>query len=756
MTLIDDQGAREDAPPDDGFAGFAAAVGVGDEAVTDPARVDVDDVLAGVPGLAADEVGDEVALRGTLARWGTAPLATLFALNVVDELDRIALTVLAPNIRDAFGLSTSGLAGITNLGAVMTLVAAMPVAVLAERRNRTRIAAVTGVVWSVFAALTGLVANAAQLAAARIGAGVGKASVEPVHSSLLADYYPVAARGRVFAAHQLANPVAVVLGPLLVGGIVLVLPGEAWRAGFVVPAVLSVLAALAALRLREPLRGRFERGDQERHASSTDAPAVTLAASMRRLLQIRTLRSMYFGLGILGFALFGAGAILSLYLEEHYGLGEGGRALVFSVLGIGGLVGMPIGGKLGDRLFRHDPAWPLFLIGAALPVYGVAQAVAVYLPGVWLTVPALVVAQAFASTTTPAFRLLFASVTPPSMRSVAFGSIGIFMVVFGGFGGGIIFGAIADATSEQLSLALLGVPTALAGLVIIGGARTIRADLAAVAADLREERLAAERRTQPQRNLLEIRNLDFHYGPVQILFDVDLDVPEGEIFALLGTNGAGKSTLLRAVTGLTPPTRGSIRFDGVETTYLEAEQLLELGIAQMPGGKATFPGLTVLENLRVGAYTFRQDTERVGREIEEVFSWFPRLRERQDQLAGTLSGGEQQMLALGKAFLTKPRLLCIDELSLGLQPSIVAQILDIVREMHARGTTIIIVEQSLNVALSLATTAVFMEKGQVRFTGPARELLERPDLARSVFLDGADLGSDSSTNRRPAAPGSDR
>jgi ABC-type branched-subunit amino acid transport system ATPase component/predicted MFS family arabinose efflux permease len=732
VTLLEEPAADEGAAG--GFADLAATVAV-DAPVTPAALVhDVSD--ASVPGLGADGA-DDVDLRETLKTWGSAPLAVLFALNVVDELDRVALTVLAPNLRDAFGLSTSAVGAIANLGAVMTLVAALPVAVLAERRSRVRIAAVTGVVWSVFAALTGLAANAFQLALTRIGAGIGKASVEPVHSSLLADSYPVAARGRVFAAHQLANPVAVVFGPLLVGGIVLAVPGDGWRAGFLVPAGLSVLAALAAFRLREPIRGRFERGDDADVESDADAPAVTLASSMRRLLQIQTLRAMYFGLGILGFTLFGAGTILSLYLEEHYGLGEGGRALVISLLGVGGLVGMPIGGAVGDRLFRHDPAWPLFLIGAALPVYGLAQAVAVYLPGVWLTVPALVLAQAFASTTTPAFRLLFASVTPPSMRSVAFGSIGIFMVVFGGFGGSIIFGAIADATSEQLSLALLGVPTAVAGLVIIGGARTVRGDLAAVAADLREERLAAERRRQPQRNLLEIRNLDFHYGPVQILFGVDLDVPEGEIFALLGTNGAGKSTLLRAVTGLTPPTRGSIRFDGVDTTHLEAEQLLRLGIAQMPGGKATFPGLSVAENLRVGAYTFRQDGQRVERQIEEVYEWFPRLRERRDQLAGTLSGGEQQMLALGKAFLTRPRLLCIDELSLGLQPSIVAQILEIVREMHRRGTTIIIVEQSLNVALSLATTAVFMEKGQVRFTGPARDLLERPDLARSVFLDGA-------------------
>ncbi len=739
MTLLEDGPTEAPAAAAGDFASFAAAVDAGSEP-HHATHVDADELLAGVPGLAPDPDADEVPLRQTLATWGAAPLGVLFALNVVDELDRVALTVLAPNLRDAFGLSTAGLTAISTVGGLMSLLVALPLAALADRRSRTRIAAVTGLIWAGFAAATGLAVNTATLVLARIGAGSGKASVEPVHPSLLADYYPVASRGRVFAAHQMANPAAVIVGPLLVGGIAVVVPGDGdWRAAFLVAAGLSALAALAAFRLPEPRRGRFERehlGD-----GAADPPPMSVAGGMRRLLQIRTMRSMYFGLGVLGFALFGAPTILSLYLEEHYGLGEGARSLVFVSFGIGGIIGLPLGGKLGDRLFRHQPAWPLFLIGAALPVYGVCQAIAVYLPSVWLTVPVLVVAQAFVSMTTAPFRLLFASVAPPAMRSLAFGSIGIFMALFGGFLGGTLFGAIADATSHQLALALLGVPTGLAGLVIIGGARSVNGDLAAVAADLREERLAAERRMQPQRNLLEIRNLDFHYGPVQILFGVDLDVPEGEIFALLGTNGAGKSTLLRAVTGLTPPTRGSIRFDGVDTTYLEAEQLLGLGIAQMPGGKATFPGLTVLENLRVGAYTFRQDADRVEREIEEVFDWFPRLRERQDQLAGTLSGGEQQMLALGKAFLTKPRLLCIDELSLGLQPSIVAQILGIVREMHARGTTIIIVEQSLNVALSLATTAVFMEKGQVRFTGPARELLERPDLARSVFLDGADIGA---------------
>ena len=239
---------------------------------------------------------------------------------------------------------------------------------------------------------------------------------------------------------------------------------------------------------------------------------------------------------------------------------------------------------------------------------------------------------------------------------------------------------------------------------------------------------------------LSVRNLDFSYDQLQVLFDVSLDIEEGEVVALLGTNGAGKSTLLRAVCGLDLPSRGSVTYFGEDVTRVEAERKVRLGMVQVPGGRGTFPSLSVLENLRTGAFTFRRDRARVDRALEEVFGYFPVLERRQDQAAGTLSGGEQQMLALGRAFITGPRLLMIDELSLGLAPVIVDQLLTIVRAFHERGTTLVLVEQSVNVALSVATTAYFMERGEVRFGGPAAELLGRDDLLRSVFLDGAQKG----------------
>jgi len=233
---------------------------------------------------------------------------------------------------------------------------------------------------------------------------------------------------------------------------------------------------------------------------------------------------------------------------------------------------------------------------------------------------------------------------------------------------------------------------------------------------------------------IDVAGVDFSYGHVQVLFDVDLRVERGEVLALLGTNGAGKSTLLRVVSGLERPSAGTVAHHGDDITDLPAVDRVRRGIVQLPGGKAVFPSLTVVENLLAGAWTHIWDRAELEDRIGAALTRFPVLRDRLDQPAGTLSGGEQQMLALAKALLVDPDVLCIDELSLGLAPVVVQQLLAIVEELRAGGLTMVIVEQSLNVALALADRAVFMEKGAVRFEGTARELAERDDLARAVFL----------------------
>jgi len=248
----------------------------------------------------------------------------------------------------------------------------------------------------------------------------------------------------------------------------------------------------------------------------------------------------------------------------------------------------------------------------------------------------------------------------------------------------------------------------------------------------------------PTGPILVCKGIDVSYDKVQVLFRVDIEIQRGEIVALLGTNGAGKSTLLKAISGLVDPRAGTIIYNGRDITRADAVATSKLGIIQVPGGKAVFPTLTVAEHFRACTWLFaREDPADVSARVAKVLELFPRLQERWDQMAGNLSGGEQQQLGLGMAFVAKPNLLIIDELSLGLAPTIVAQLLDVVRAIHDEGCTIILVEQSVNVALTVADRAYFMEKGEVRFSGPTAELLERGDILRSVFLQGANKKADS-------------
>jgi len=238
--------------------------------------------------------------------------------------------------------------------------------------------------------------------------------------------------------------------------------------------------------------------------------------------------------------------------------------------------------------------------------------------------------------------------------------------------------------------------------------------------------------------LLEVDDVDVFYGRVHTLYGVSFEVRTNEIVALLGVNGAGKSTLLKAISGVNRPASGRIRFAGERIDTLPSHEIVRRGVVQVPGGRGGFPGLTVWENLRLAAAAGRADKGRgAAADLERVFELFPWLGERRPQLAGTLSGGQQQQLLLARAFLAQPRLIMIDELSLGLAPIVVEQLLEIVADLNRGGVTIVIVEQNVDLALSFADRAYFLEKGEVRFEGRAAELRERTDLLRSVFLAGA-------------------
>jgi ABC-type branched-subunit amino acid transport system ATPase component len=326
------------------------------------------------------------------------------------------------------------------------------------------------------------------------------------------------------------------------------------------------------------------------------------------------------------------------------------------------------------------------------------------------------------------------AVALPDATATTLGLLAADGVVIGGAGTMIVLAAVAHAGDPRTALLAGGLATCAVAAVLAGSARAYAADVATTAAGVARRTAALAGAGAGRTAALEVDDLNFSYGRRQVLFGVNLRVGEGEIAALLGANGAGKSTLLRLVAGLDHPSSGSIAVFGRDTTYAEAEQQVAGGVAMLAGGRMSFPGLTVGENLRIAAFTFRRDRARLASAIDEVTQLFPVLGERLDQRVGTLSGGEQQMLALGRVLLTRPRLLLIDELSLGLAPRVVEALLDIIRRVNQQGTTVLLVEQSANLALGIARHAFFLERGQVRFDGATSDLMARDDLLRPVFL----------------------
>jgi branched-chain amino acid transport system ATP-binding protein len=232
--------------------------------------------------------------------------------------------------------------------------------------------------------------------------------------------------------------------------------------------------------------------------------------------------------------------------------------------------------------------------------------------------------------------------------------------------------------------------------------------------------------------LLEVDGIDTFYGRVQALRQVSLSVEEGEIVTLIGSNGAGKTTTLRTISALTPPVRGRVRLRGEDITRLGAEQVVARGIGHAPEGRRIFSRLTVRDNLELGAY-IRKDALGIRSDQERVFALFPRLRERLDQIAGTLSGGEQQMLAIGRALMSRPRVLLLDEPSLGLAPILVETIFQIIQDINQAGTTILLIEQNALKALSIARRGYVLESGRIVKEGTAKELRESPDVQRAYL-----------------------
>jgi ABC-type branched-subunit amino acid transport system ATPase component/MFS family permease len=662
------------------------------------------------------------------------PLAVLFGLNAVDELDREAFAVLTPNIRDYLGVNIQGILTIIGLVGASVLLLEIPMAHFADRRKRTRIATIGFGIFGLFSVATGFVINPLTLFFARTGTGLARATSGATHRALLSDYYPVNTRPAVFGFHSAANSVGQLFGPVIAGFV-----GAAFgfRWPFIIFGVPALILTILASRLQDPVRGNQERramGADETAINTEEAPA-SFAEAWRILWQVKTLRRIFIALPIISIPAVVLRPLISLFYADVMGLNEAERGIIAAIAEPFQIIGLIVGIPIATKLLRRDAG----LLLRFLTIVGGFQILSLFLlvltKNLFIVTTMNVVLAFVSSSTGPGLAAAFSLILPPRVRALGFTISNAFLIP--AFLASPILGGIADSAGISVAL-IMACPIIGIGYYLVGSAgKFIASDINKVRTSTVAMSEVRASREAGRSKLLLVRDLDVSYDTVQVLFNVSFEVDEGEIIALLGTNGAGKSTLLRAICGLTEASSGAVIFDGADLTYAPPNEVVAKGIVQVPGGKGIFPGLTVAENLRVGGWIYRRDPHYVKAATDQVLEYFPVLRQRWDQPAGNLSGGEQQMLTLGMAFIAKPKLLMIDELSLGLAPIIVEQLLAIVRAIRDRGTTIILVEQSVNVALTVANTAYFMEKGEIRFNGPTKELLERPEILRSVFLEGA-------------------
>ena len=673
------------------------------------------------------------------------PLGVLFGIELLDQATQSAFNILTPNIRDAFHLTNAGILLIVAIAGAAALACTLPIAVLADRTNRVRIALVGALVGAAFSIGLGVAQGIIVATIMLVGISMGQAVIFPTHNSLLADYYPVPARPRIYSAHRSGISIGAIVGVLLGAGLASLF---SWRAPFFVFAVPIVLVVAVGLRLREPPRGRHEQLElsEQMVASERGEPAPladvvvdipvepppSLGEAWRTVWKIGVLRRIFIALPFLAAAIAGFTSLASLQYQETFHLDAVQRAYLIAPIQLFDLLGLAVGAVIATRLARRD-------IGLVFRMLAVASMVAAGFAVLFALAPN--VPLAFVGNAGIDFSLaivgpgVLASLSlaiPSRVRSVGF-SLGA-LFVLPGFLVLPVVGALGDAVGFRYGLLILVPIFIIGGLIVSSAGGLMERDIQDVWTSMRTRTQMLVDRRAGQLPLLAVRELSVGYDGVVVLADVAIEVGEGEIVALVGTNGAGKSTLLRAIGGVVEADHGAIVFDGRDITHLPPDEIARLGVAQVPGGEGIFPTLRVDDNLRVAAWQGRRRGEHDADMIDEALAAFPLLASRRQERAANLSGGQQQMLALAMATITRPKLFLIDELSLGLSPLVVEQLLGAIESMRQAGTAILLVEQSMNVAVAVADRVYVMETGVVRFSGTADELAAHPELLWSVYV----------------------
>lgn len=659
------------------------------------------------------------------------PLLLIGLSSLIAQWDDAAIGILGPEIRGEFALSTQLLLTLVAVLNIVSTLIGPALGYLADRVSRVWMLRVGALLANLGSILAGAAGGVPQLVASRTVSGLGAKIYEPAGFPVITDYYRSTVRARVFAFIFLLGGIGAILGPVIAGSL-----GEAfgWRAAVISLGALATLVSLGYFALREPPRGfmdRLEMGASQEVAEQ-EQPPVSWSEAWRAAASITTLRRFWYSAPFLFVAETATLFLLTYYYASEFALGSRVRGFIGAGYGAAALIGLILSAPIADRLLAYRPGRVMTLIGGLLTLNAVTIAVLAYSRVLWISIVAALPIAFASALVTPALFTLLSLVVPSRIRGLGMQTIAPWRLI-----GSIILlliGGVLDEVGIRESL-IFFIPCFLVGAVILGTASAgVSRDIKAARAASMAEQAVRRAKDEGRSKLLVIRGLEVAYDGVPVLFDVDLDIDEGETVALLGTNGAGKSTLLRALSGVQEASNGAIFLDGRDITHIPPHENAAAGVVMMPGGQAVFPTLTVEENLKSAAWLFRKEEANERSAIEEALNLFPVLGERKNQTAGSLSGGEQQMLALAQAFIMRPRLLAIDELSLGLAPPVVEELLNAIRRMQEQGITIILVEQSINIALTIAPRAIFMERGQIRFDGPTTDLLARPELVRAVFM----------------------
>jgi branched-chain amino acid transport system ATP-binding protein len=675
------------------------------------------------------------------------PLVLCSLIGFITGWQVASVFVMAPEIQADFGLSLSGYAKVGSYVGTFVLIVGIPLGYLIDRVSRVQLIRATTATGAVSAAVQGVAPSFGALMLGRTGLAMGLGPEAAVTLPYLADSYGSHARARVFASFSFFTTVGTLVAQPVVG---FVTRDYGWRTATLIQVGLCLAALVLALFAKEPVRGAMDRrelGVREELVNAVEEKP-RMGEALKGAWGIKSLRLISIATFVFGFTSVLESIDANVYASQ-FGLDPLQRSFIGTMQSLITLPFLALGSGVADRLLAKRPA-SLVSIQATFCFLSAACYVGKSFVGSFaLFVVITTVPVVLLSLLTPSVQVLKSLVVPSRYRGVG-QQIGTPFTLAALLIGPHLLAIVPMGGNLQHVFVYFAPFSVVAGLVYLSAGNAVANDIrAAKAAAIARQESEASRRER-QNKILVCRDIDVAIDEVQILFRIDLDIREGEIVALVGTNGAGKSTLLRAICGLQQASNGAIFFDGRDVTYLSTHENAQLGIVYMPGGQGVFPLMTVRDNLTTAAAMSARNGKADPKvEIDKVLDFFPRLRERLDVQAGTMSGGEQQMLALGQAFLLKPRLLMIDELSLGLAPAVVEQLLDAIRGMKDEGITVMLVEQSLNVALNVADRAVFMNKGEIAFDGPTEALLARPDLVRSVFMGGAVSGPSRGMRHRP-------